>query len=470
MKSGASSDLLTIEPTAKSARATLYPSSTTQELSVADAVAYNTNHRALVTAGINDDNLRFNRSDRMGSQCIGTVTLLFNEPFFSTTLLLNKWAQINTTMAATQSTAGFLFNSGAITTLNTGYVLYTHKNFQVFARAPIQAKVRARLNHVTNSVMEFGFGAPATYNGATPVGAYFQVTSGGVLQPVLTYNGSNITGSAITFSTSNYYTFDIIADDDEVHFFVQDTSTGQIINEQAIKVPLTQARKWNAGSLPFYSRQYHTGVAPASAPQLIMSECTIGVLDTNLNMPLSYLTTMMGDGVIHNPTTGAQNTTFANSAAPANATLSNTAAGYATAGGLFSFAAVAGAATDYALFAWQVPVGKQLVITGVDINAWNTGAAVATTPTLLVWGLQVNSTAVSLATASYIRQALGAMSFPIGAVIGATADRTISVDFGDSPVVCESGRFCAVTLRMPVGTATASQVVQGTVTVKGFYA
>ena len=372
-------------------------------------------------------------------------------------------------MAATTATTGMIFNSGSITTVNTGYVLYTQKNFRVIQRAPLQMKVRARLIHYNNAVMEFGFGAPATYNGATPTGAYFQVTASGVLQPVLTFNSVDITGTPISYSTANTYVFDIIADDDEVHFFVQDTSTGLIINEQSIRVPLTAQRKWSAGALPAYVRLYNTAVAPATAPQLILGELFVGILDTVMNKTYPYVTTGMGDGIIHNPSTGAQNATWANSAAPANATLSNTAAGYTTAGGLFSFAAVAGAATDYCLFGFQVPVGKQLFVTGIDIDAWNTGAAVATTPTLLVWGLAVNSTAVSLATASYIRTPLGSQSFAVGAAIGATADRRITADFGNSPIVCESSRFCAVILRMPIGTATASQVVQGLVTIKGFY-
>ncbi len=101
----------------------------------------------------------------------------------------------------------------------------------------------------------------------------------------------------------------------------------------------------------------------------------------------------------------AQTANYANTAAPASATLSNTAAGYTTLGGQWQFAAVAGAETDYALFGFQVTAAaaasanKNLFITGIRIEAVNTGAAVATTATLLQWGLAVGGTAVSLATA-----------------------------------------------------------------------
>ena len=105
----------------------------------------------------------------------------------------------------------------------------------------------------------------------------------------------------------------------------------------------------------------------------------------------------------------------------------------------------------------------------MHIDTWNTVVAVATTPTLLVWGLAVNSTAVSLATASYIRTPLGAQTMIVATPAGGMADKSISVDFSGAPIVCESGRFAAITLRMPVGTATATEVIQGKVTVVGYY-
>ena len=49
---------------------------------------------------------------------------------------------------------------------------------------------------------------------------------------------------------------------------------------------------------------------------------------------------------------------YANSAAPANASLANITAGYTTLGGQFQFAAVGGAETDFALFAFLNPAGQ----------------------------------------------------------------------------------------------------------------
>jgi hypothetical protein len=193
------------------------------------------------------------------------------------------------------------------------------------------------------------------------------------------------------------------------------------------------------------------------------------MLDAFLNKPWSHAAAHMGLDAATNPSTIAQAAQWANSAAPASATLSNTVAGYATLGGLFQFAAPAGAATDFALFGFTVPAPYSFVCTGIDIDAYNLGAAVATTPTLLLWGVSPDQSAISLATATNRRVALGAQSFAVAAPIGARADRAVSVDFSHGPLVTNPGRLFVVVLRVPVGTATASQVIAGTCTVKGYF-
>jgi hypothetical protein len=134
---------------------------------------------------------------------------------------------------------------------------------------------------------------------------------------------------------------------------------------------------------------------------------------------------------------------------------------------LFQFAAVAGAATDYALFGYQVPSPSNLVVTGVEIETWNTGAAVTTTPHLLVWGIAAGSTAVSLATATVNRRGLGSQSFAVAAAIGANAQR-IEKQFRTG-IHVPANRFLHIILRMPTASATASQVIQGMVNIEGYY-
>jgi len=180
---------------------------------------------------------------------------------------------------------------------------------------------------------------------------------------------------------------------------------------------------------------------------------------------MSQAAASLGMSAGRNPYTGAQTENHTNSTAPVSATLSNTAAGYATLGGRFQFIAPAGAVTDFALFGFAVPVGSRFICEGVRIESYNTGAAVATTATVLEWAVGFNSSAVSLATANIVRRQCGVQSFAIGAAIAAPAP-AIDITFA-TPEAVESGRFLHVILNVPIGTATASQIIRGQVSVKG---
>jgi hypothetical protein len=419
-----------------------------------------------VMAGANDGNYRHMRTDRTGGVALALNTSLLTECFEGGNLPSARWQAITQTMVATQtSAAGLLFNSGAITTVTTGYFLKSLRSFIKMQRAPLHFKARARIGHVANAVAEIGLGDAATFNGAHTNGAYWQYTSGGAVQPVLTYNGVDITGAAVTgLNPANFYTWDVLMDDDEAIFMVQDTSTGLILAERSIKLPVTQAKLFGATRLFAIARLYNTGAAPASAPLMVLSTIDIVMLDVMTNKPWKEQMAEAGYGAPYNPVTFAQGAQWANSAAPASATLSNTAAGYATLGGLFQFAAVAGANTDYALFGFQAPTPYAFILDAIDIETWNTGAAVAGTPTLMVWAIGTDQGAVSLA-GGIVRVGLGAQSFPIGAAIGAKAER-ISQNF-DTPLITNPGRFLTVILRMPVGTATASEIFQGLVNLRG---
>lgn len=156
---------------------------------------------------------------------------------------------------------------------------------------------------------------------------------------------------------------------------------------------------------------------------------------------------------------------WTNSAAPAAAALSNTVPSYLKLDGRFRFVTVAGAATDYALFGYQVPEGRLLRVKGIVIDASNTVAAVAGTPTLLDWAISTDLTAATLVAAAGVvsrRIGLGMQSFPVAAAVGAIASQ-INVKF-DIPIVCTEGLYVHTILRLPVGTATATQEIAGNVT------
>lgn len=420
----------------------------------------------------NDGTYRALRGDRFGGIALANNTLLFHEPFEGATVSSpNRVTVATTTFTQAQtSSAGLNFNSGNSAAAAAAALLTTNRRFMKVQRAPLHLKVRARVLHVNNAVVEFGFGAPASQTTAPTVGAYFQVTTGGIVQGVLTFNGVDIT-VPITMPVgwqSNYYTWDIILDDDEVSFFVQDTATGVVFASVKIPLPTTQSRLWDASRLPVYAR-LHNVTAPASAPTLLLTSVDVILLDSILNKTSSHIAAQSGFGGEVNPSNFTQVANYANSAAPASATLSNTAAGYTTLGGQFQFAAVAGAETDYALFGFTVPIPYSFVCTGIDISTFNSGAAVATTATVLQWFASPDQTAISLATGTNRRITLGTQAFAVGAAIGTNADREIIRNFNDAPLVTNTGRIFVVGLKMPIGTATASQIIRGTVAIKGYF-
>jgi hypothetical protein len=442
--------------------------------------------QALLIAGKNDDISTMIRTDRKGNILTGNYNPELIENFEGATVNVQKWSPASTTFVPVQSTlAGYNFNSTNLTTVSAVSILQSQRLFYKFARMPLQFKKRYRHSMVSGTIADFGWGVPATTTLIVPNGVCFRMTSSGTVQGVMTYNSveiaiqsvlstvgsnGNTIGAALNMSnsyyTSNYFVYDIIVDDDNAVFTIQDTQTGEVIGQLSLPVPIAYQKMWGATALPVYSRVYNN-TAPASAPVNIITELQVLSLDMNINADASQTAGNLGLSAGRNPFTGAQLENHTNSTAPTSATLSNTAAGYTTLGGKWQFAAVAGAVTDYALFGFTVPAGSKFLCEGIHIEAYNTVVAVATTATVLEWAMGFNSSAVSLATANIVRRQVGVQTFPVGATVGATAT-PIDINFV-TPEVVESGRFVHVILNVPIGTATATEIFRGTVTVKGRY-
>lgn len=471
IQSGASADVLTVGATSKAARTTPYADDGTPIVRVRGAAVANSDS-FLVTGGMNDDNYRMNRVDRMGNAGVALNNVLFSEPFEGATISTpNRWTAVSTTFVPAQTAAGgYNFNSSNLTTASAASLLTSARYFPKFQKTPLHAKFRARALHVTNAVIEFGFGAPASQTTAPAVGAYFQITTAGVVQGVLTFNGVDQTTAAITMPGSwqnNYYIWDIVMDDDEVNFYIQDSSTGLIVSSTKIQIALTAIRHWNASRLPIFAR-IHNVTAPATAPNFILTSADVVSIDSMMNKSWGQTSAMMGLGGEVGPTTLAQTANYTNSVVPTTGTPSNTAAGYTTLGGGFTIAAPAGSEADLIMFAYTVPVPYSFICTGVDIDTVTLGANVATNPHVLQWFASPDQTAVSQATATNRRVTLGMQSFLVGALVGTLAV-PISKTFPESPLVTHPGRIMVVGVRILAGAATASQTLRGAVAIRGYF-
>lgn len=211
-------------------------------------------------------------------------------------------------------------------------------------------------------------------------------------------------------------------------------------------------------------------------------EWSVSVADYGNMFPLPLAAALSSRSSVHLQASSAAGILWTNSNDSSLATLSNVAPSYSgyTGGGKFRFNAPAGALTDYILFGVQtngsIGVGVDLmtaVLTGVQIYTYNFGAAVATTPTVIEWFLSTANSAQSLAQTNSAtargprRRPLGIQYFPVGAPIGATSEM-INVQF-DVPIVCEPSLWYGLCCRIPVGTATGSQVIHGSAFIEGYF-
>lgn len=440
------------------------------------AVLVGENHNGVAGASVLRRTAQVSTDNRLR---VGIDSPYWQDTFNHTIQDTSKYQHVTAT-ATLAMTGGYLvFNAGNSVASAAVARVQTYRTFPLNAGAALQVQFRARFAIAlqANNAGELGLGFAATT--ATPTdGVYFKLTTGGALQGVININGTeqSVALTGFTVTPNQVYYFRITVDQERATFWVDDVLYG------VLATPTTAPSTSFARSLPLLMRLYNSA-ATTSAQRLEVSDVSVFCRDLNQNRLWATASSGMEASSLIAPSgaTAGQTANYANSAAPASATLSNTAAGYTTLGGQFQFAAALGAETDYALFGYQVPAAaaaggnKNLVIRGIRIETLNTGAAVATTATVLQWGLGVGGTAVSLATADSAtagtraarRIALGVQTFPVGATVGAAAS-PIDVNL-DAPVYVAAGTFVHVILKMPIGTATASQIVRGTVMINGFW-
>jgi hypothetical protein len=419
---------------------------------------------------------------------IGQDSVLWDDALsYSATQNLRKYFANSATMTGLVTAGAYTLNNGGSTAVGAAYSLRTYRTFPVLGNFPTLLDFwfsLAVVPQAQNSV-EIGLGIPnGTITSAPLDGIYMQIDTAGALQLICNYNGTTTSSGAIALPASlawtanRQYHAEIIIHSDRAELYFDQILIGQVARSSANVVgAMAQSQ---TGHL--FAR-LHNVAATAAGQKLNIARWAVTLGDGGFMRPWNAMRIGLGDNLFSTPdgiaTAALDN--IANSTAPTSAALSNTAAGYTTLGGNFQFAAVAGAETDYALFGYQVPAlsvtqpGKNLMVTGIDIDSFNMGAAVATTPTLLNWYVGIGASAVSLATVDSAttraphKKALGAQSFPIGAAIGARADRFVSADFSQSPLMIEQSAYLHIILRMPVGTATAAQIIRGGVTVKGYF-
>lgn len=410
----------------------------------------------------------------------GVDKIIWQDTFNHAVLNNSKYIGVTSTMTITLANGFLNLNAGnAVASGNVARV-QTFKSFSLFNTYPLYIDFKAKFSATLQigNVIEFGLGiATGT---ATPTDGVFFRATGGQLNAVTNNNGvEQVSAINYTINANQVYHLAITIGQDLCTFWINDSIVASIRTASGLGSPC------QSNSLPLLLRNYNSGT-PSTAVQLNISQLgiTLGDMDSGKDwgtvMATNGQSSMLGpDGIA---ATSGQTANFVNSTGPGSVTLSNTLSGYLTLGGQFQFNAPAGAETDYNIFTYLVPAGtaaipaKTLIITGVKIDTWNSGAAVATTATVLQWVIGIGSTAISLATADSAtagtraprRLGLGAQSAIVGTPIGGMFTPNVDVRFL-TPLMVESGTYCHIIVKVPTGTATASQVIRGIVSINGYF-
>lgn len=424
-------------------------------------------------------------------QRVSMDRLDFQETFSGAALNSAQWSSTVTTMTTSVGSAYLALNNGVSTATSAVARIQSYRTFTIAPGGALELdvpiKIAAASVGIANTTWELGFFIASGITAPTD-GVFLRMNASGELRIVASFGGSETQSSPISFSTtptdwsSALLPINVdrevllVVNASVVRLWFNDTLVAELVQ------PAGQPTFMQAQSMPACFRIYNaSGGAPASATQLLIGPLAVSTSGLTNSLSVAETATMMGAGGYQGQSGGTmgQTANYVNSTVASAASLSNTAAGYTTFGGQYVFTTVAGAETDYCLFGFQVPAmaanahNKNLVIYGIAISTMNTGAAVAITATTLQWAVAVGSTAVSLATSEAAttraprRVALGMQGFVLAAGIGTTAPdivRQFTV-----PLLAEPGSFVQVILRLPVGTATASQQIRGTVSFDAAY-
>ena len=396
--------------------------------------------------------------------------------------------QTATTMTATagSTAAGFLWlNSGAITTTATGIAYQTYNTFQTYGGYGTRYEFEAipiNCGNAVNKVLELGIGlvTDAKTDGILD-GIVFRWTKVGTLIGVVSVGGTEYQTANMNIPADNVlHRFSIVVNQLGVDFWIDNVLQVTYLVPSGAVGPTYQT------NLPLLARIYCAVATPALAPQVKIAEMWVSQMGMDWQKPWAQIMAGMGQHSANVPfgsVIGESAVNYLNATAiPAAAAASNTAALVTGLGGHFQMNAQAGsllAAVENIVTSYQVPVqsatqaSKKFICTGMRISGINTGAAVATTPTTILWGVAWGHTAVSLATADAVNakaprhMKVGTQTWAIAAVVGQAAN-DIAVTFS-TPFTVNPGEFIASTARFVVGTATASQVITGAVTFEGYW-
>lgn len=424
------------------------------------------------------------RASKGGSLQVSQDTSLLAQSFNAAAINSSNWRTPATTQTVTLVGGFAVLNGGLTTNTATNSAISTYRAFPLFGTNEVHVEVIGyrTLAPQTNETTEFGLMFATLPGGAVPAdGVFFRYNASGELRGIVSYNGVETQTGAITPPSINVsHKFEIVADQREVEFWIDDVLQRRIT---VITDAPTQGAPYLSVSAPFVARYYIGGASPASAAQFRISDVNIWLSDTSTQKPWCEQMAGQGQCAYQGQDGGTIGTSalYTNSlAAGAGAVLTNTTAAAGSGlGGQFSVQPTLAAGTDGILQSFQNPLGsatitpRMLYITGVRIQGLVT-TALTGGPVLYAYSLAFGHTAVSMATAESLasgtkaprRIALGYETYVVTAAVGVLG-QGISVKF-DTPIPILPGEFVAICAKN-LGTVTSAGVICAQITFDGYF-
>lgn len=411
---------------------------------------------------------------------VGLDTILLSETFNYSTQDFGKWLHLVSGAGTNTFSLGFINISPIATTVNIGAMIKSCRTFPILGASQTYFEWTAAYTqgHGANNIMELGIGIPGTAIAALGDGVVFRWGSDGTLKGFLNYNGTETQTGVMALplpNTTHKYALSI--SQRVVEFWIDDVLYAEV------DCPAALGSVCASAALPTIARCYNAASIPSYIQVLKVSDCTVSMGDWAMSKPWAHQMAGAGNNAVQGAagfvnTSGSAN--FVNSVGPTTIVISNAGtAFYPTLGGSFQFAPIVSGETDYVVFAYLVPAatagltGRSLYITGVAIDTWNTVVPVATTPTVMQWSLGIGSTAVTLATVDGAgtkatrRMHLGVQFWATGSIVGQPA--TPIVKSFDTPFVVNAGEYMHTIVKLPLSTATATELFRGVVGINGYW-
>ncbi len=416
---------------------------------------------------------RAKRLDRFGNTRVGFDNLLMADAIEGATLNSWLWSTSTSTMTITQGTGIITMNASSTLTSGTYAILTSKRQFQVMDHAPVRASFYVAPYWHTNTVIEFGFGAPTTTS-ALSTGAWFKVNGTGSVDCSFLGGGSgntNVGAVTLTISPLQTYHFVVELEDFGARFIIDDGQGNNLldINVNGFGAGGT-SQTLQVSHIPIFARVYNSGLA-TTASQLYVSGISVLGMDLDTVKPWPFKMASTGRSPIISPTAFTQTPQLAAGAAPAAGTPSNTTSLYTTLGGEFICSASATSENLLSIFGFTIPSPYTFYLTGIFIPPCIVaGAATATTATVLEFSVIANCSSTNISTGGGFRFTIpGLFQVASGAAIGTVFNGQQCVWVPITPIACLPGTVLHIAYKVILGTATSSNQNRGSVYVDGYY-